>query len=647
MRRPLLALLLCLVPALAAAPAHAADAATSAAALQRLQDQGVRDIVVRRDPGLSARRRAALRADAGATHVRGSTLPDVELLRVPPGRLAAAVATLSADPDVRWAAPNAPVRAQTTDPGWSQLWGLENTGQPIANVRGTADADIDAPEAWTLTRGAGQTVAVVDTGASSWHPDLQGAYWTNPGESGAGRESNGKDDDGDGYVDDVHGWDFVGHDADPADGNGHGTHVAGTIAARADNGVGVAGVAPQATVLPLRVLGDDGTGTDLDVAEAFDLAGRLGVPVVNASLGSAGRSRAQEQAIAAHPRTLYVVSAGNGGDDQVGDDIDATPTYPCASTADNVLCVGATDQDDARTAFSNFGRHGVDLFAPGQMIASTWHRDAELCPGSDDCYAYSSGTSMAAPHVAGVAALVRSAAPGISAAKLKAALMDTGDARPALAAISVSGRRVNADAAVHAVLAPGGDADGDGVPDAADDCPTTPNPDQADADGDGIGDACDPTPGGDVSPPPAPEPPVATPPVADPAPAPPTTPVGAPASPVAPPAPPAGSAIATPRAPVLSWVRLSRGRLTRRHPLTLTFLLDRAATVRLTVQRKAGSRYRTAATVTVKARAGANAVVLRTRVGGRTLPAGRYRVRAVAGSGALVSAAAPVAFAAR
>src|SRR5262249_6050139 len=146
---------------------------------------------------------------------------------------------------------------------------------------------------------------------------------------------------------------------------GHGTHVTGTIAALADNGIGVAGVAPGARVMPLRALDADGSGSDSTIAEAFDYAGDMGVRIVNAALGGVGPSQPLTDAMAAHPNTLYVVAAGNSNLNT-----DAIAFAPCTSPAANVICVGASTNRDARASFSNYGKTTVDVFAPGQMIDS-------------------------------------------------------------------------------------------------------------------------------------------------------------------------------------------------------------------------------------------------------------------------------------
>src|SRR4051812_10592027 len=428
---PLLAAVLALFAALLAAAAPAARA-----------DDTV-ELVVRRDAGLTPAERLDVRADAGVRFDRRLRLPDAELVTVPAADAAAALQALRDDPDVRWAQRNGEVRAAaagTADPYFPYQYALRNTGQPVNGVAGTADADMDVVEAWARSTGTGVTVGVVDSGADLGHADLAGQLARNAGETGAGREANGLDDDGDGLVDDWQGWDFVQGDNAPDDGDGHGTHVAGTIAAANGNGAGVSGVAPDARVLVLRALDDTGAGTWADVADAFDLAGDLGIPIVNASLGASGSSQAITDVILAHPGTLYVVAAGNAGADI---EPASTTYFPCEVPAANVVCVGASDQADARAGFSNVGATAVDLFAPGRSIVATVPTGA---------YAYMSGTSMAAPDVAGVAALVKAAVPSIGTAALKAAVLAGAEPKPGLAGLAAHGR-ANAVGALDAAAA--------------------------------------------------------------------------------------------------------------------------------------------------------------------------------------------------
>jgi len=379
------------------------------------------EIVVMRDGGLTR----AERADAGVSAERDLPLAGVEVVSAQDDR-AEAIAALRADPDVEWAEPNRE-RRLAGEPLAGLLWGLSNTGQSVWWRRGAPDADIDAPQAWAVSRGAGVTVAVADTGADAGHPELAGRV--------------------------VPGYDFVDDDADPHDAHGHGTHVAGTIAA-GENGAGVIGVAPQALVMPLRVLDGAGGGNSADVAAAFAYAGDRGVRVVNASLGASYPSLVERRAIHDHPGTLYVVAAGNGGPDGIGDDNDGvTREYPCAHDEPNLVCVGATDSTDARAAFSNYGVTTVDLFAPGQDIVSTWARGRPTVLnesfGTGDGYEIMRGTSMASPHAAGAAALAAAVQPGWSGAQLKSALLDGADRLAGLAGVSVTGGRLNAAASVR------------------------------------------------------------------------------------------------------------------------------------------------------------------------------------------------------
>jgi subtilisin family serine protease len=386
--------------------------------------------------GTGSRGRAEAVRDAGAAPASPPPAPGVARLRVDEGTsTAAAMAVLEDDPAVAWVQPNRyrlPTAAPN-DPWFPELWGLQNRGQLVNGTVGLPGADADVVAAWDLVvGGADPLVAVVDTGIAVDHPDLAGAIATNPGESGGGRESNGVDDDGNGFVDDWRGWDFADHDNDAADTNGHGTLVAGTIAARVGNGAGVAGVSGGARVLPLRVVGQAGA-TDADIAAAFTYAARLGADVVNASLGGPGNSPVIDAAIAAAPHTLFVFPAGNAAKDN-----DVAPDYPCATDEPNAVCVAATDQNDLPAGFSSWGAKSVDLAAPGVNLLSTGLNDA----GGPD-YRLASGTSISAPYVAGATALMLRADATLTPTELRNALLLGAEPLPALAGTSVTGARLN------------------------------------------------------------------------------------------------------------------------------------------------------------------------------------------------------------
>lgn len=269
---------------------------------------------------------------------------------------------------------------------------------------------VDLPGAWEMSHGQGVVVAVIDTGTKLDHPDLAPNIWVNYGEV----PGNGVDDDGNGYVDDVHGVDLTSTRAaqDLSDGNGHGTHVAGIIAAAAD-GRGVVGVAPKARIMTVRVLDAQGRGTMSGVAEGIRYAARNGARIINLSLGGDQPDPRVQEAIAeaAAANVLVICSAGN-----VSRDIDAVPSYPVSVPSTNLLGVAATSPTDGRNlaGFSNFGRFTVGLAAPGEMVLSTSNTGG---------YEYKSGTSMAAPHVTGIAALMVAVRPDLPVADLRAALL--------------------------------------------------------------------------------------------------------------------------------------------------------------------------------------------------------------------------------
>ena len=334
--------------------------------------------------------------------------------------------------------------ALTEDPYQGYQWALENNGSNLNGVSGapaqTPDADIDAADAWPHATGSGVVVAVIDSGVDFSHPDLTNSQWTNPGELCG----NGVDDDANGYVDDCHGWDFGYEDSTPFNpgANAHGTHVAGIIAAESGNGVGVSGVAPDATIMDLNVGTLTANGqpsiTSSALARAIRYAADNGADIINLSLGTPpGTPRSAlsivESAIV-HAGSQGVLVAVAAGNDSVS--LDATKVWPASYDYPHVLTVAATAPDETLASFSNYGSV-VDIAAPGHVILST-------APAANGSYVFMSGTSQATPVVAGVAALRLQSDPSITPTELIAALRDTSDRHQSYTAYVPTGARVNA-----------------------------------------------------------------------------------------------------------------------------------------------------------------------------------------------------------
>jgi hypothetical protein len=319
------------------------------------------------------------------------------------------------------------------DPSFTQLWGLHNTGQ----TGGTPDADIDAPEAWDITTGSPSVVVfVVDTGVDYNHPDLNANLWRNPGEI----PSNGIDDDGNGYVDDVYGIDTYYNDTDPFDGDGHGTHVSGTIGAIGNNNVGVVGVNWSVKIGHCKFLSDSGSGTTAGAISCLQYILNLkqtGNPAndiiaTNNSWGGGGFSQALHDAIKAHMNAgiLFIAAAGNAGANN-----DTALFLPASYYLPNMIAVAASNHTDAKAGFSNYGRRTVHVGAPGQDILST-------VPGNS--YDTFSGTSMATPHVTGLAALIKAQFPSFTWYQIRNRILATGDVTTGMQNVTISDRRINA-----------------------------------------------------------------------------------------------------------------------------------------------------------------------------------------------------------
>jgi subtilisin family serine protease len=350
-------------------------------------------------------------AALGLAPATGAAAPATRTVRAPDGL----VARTARAPKTARAA-----QVGAADPRAADQWSLDG------------DAPMGAESAWRQTTGADDvTIAIIDSGIDLGHPDLAPNLWTNAGEV----PGNGIDDDHNGYVDDVHGYDFVDGDGTPQDLNGHGTHVAGIVAARGGNGIGVAGVAWHARLMPLRVLDADARGTTTAVARALHYAVDNGARIVNLSLaGPAGTPDLRDAVDYAQAHgVLVVVAAGNDGAD-----LASSPTYPTSYPQDDVLGVAATNESGGLSAVSDYGP-GADLAAPGEQILST-----ALGGG----YEWRTGTSMAAPHVAGALVLLAAARPDLDAAGLRGALL--GATRRT--GLPVETGALDAGAALHAVI---------------------------------------------------------------------------------------------------------------------------------------------------------------------------------------------------
>jgi subtilisin family serine protease len=412
------------------------DPSTGEEAVENRIESVADHILVQLRPGMGEDRLEDLNRRFGAQVLRPLKAQGLYLVQLPRYDVDAvpdAVRAYTAEADlIAFAEPDAIAHAAETipnDPEFGQLYGLYNTGQSD----GTADADIDATEAWDLTVGGPVVVGVIDTGVQINHVDLSANIWVNPGEIPGDKVDN----DNNGYVDDVNGWDFLNEDGDPWDDNSHGTHVSGTIAGVGNNGVGVVGVAWTAQIMALKFLGAGGSGPVSDAVDALAYAVMMrnahgvNIRLTSNSWGSGSPSQSLDNMIrqSGEAGMLFIAAAGNDGRDT-----DAYPHYPSASTNANLISVAATDRNDKRASFSNYGAVSVDLGAPGSSIYST-------VPVNE--YGTKSGTSMATPHVAGAAALVWSLSPEIGYEEVRDVLFLGTDPIPALAGITVTGGRLN------------------------------------------------------------------------------------------------------------------------------------------------------------------------------------------------------------
>lgn len=376
------------------------------------------EVLVRFRNNASASRRDAAIRSVGGTVIRDFESVGVHHLRVPRGRsLDSIVASLEGNPDIAAAQPNyerTAVAVTPNDQFFSLLWGLTK---------------IQMPDAWTYSTGSNAiVVADIDSGVRYAHPDLTANMWMNPGEI----PGNHKDDDGNGYVDDVYGIDAYNHDSNPLDDNGHGTHTSGTIGAVGNNTIGVVGVNWNVKILACKFLNAAGSGSDAGAIECLNYVTWLrnhGINIRVTSNSWGGERGAGPEPIllkaafdaAGNAGIINIVAAGNGDPvTGIGFDIDTRKFDPASLDSPSIVAVAASDKDDDPAVFSNFGVVSVDLAAPGVMIGSTY-----WSPSLGNSYVYADGTSMATPHVAGVAALLAAITPGATVSGLRSLLLNS------------------------------------------------------------------------------------------------------------------------------------------------------------------------------------------------------------------------------
>jgi serine protease len=405
------------------------------------------EVLVKFRPGTPQYVRNQIHRGAGATVLqRFARDKQLVRVRVPRGvNLDSVIAYYSTRADVQYAQKNLIyhiVQTVPTDPRFAEQWAWKNT---LTNVNPLAD--VRATLAWDKSHGRfSVVVADIDTGVDYTHPDLALNIWTNPGEAGT-LCSNGIDDDGDGFVDDCRGWNVYANTNDPMDDNGHGTHTSGTIGARTNNALGVAGANWDVQIMPLKFTDATGAGTTAGAIEALQYAVAHGATISNNSWGTTGFDPLLLDAIkqAGEAGHLFITAAGNDGTDN-----DFTPFYPCDFTKGdpvnnpdpptNIICVAATNAYDDLASWSNYGSDTVHLGAPGEGILSTYPNQG---------YEFLDGTSQATPHVTGAAALLKGCKASLTSATIKDILLKTARSDSDLNGKTVTGGVVDYEAALN------------------------------------------------------------------------------------------------------------------------------------------------------------------------------------------------------
>jgi subtilisin family serine protease len=440
---PRSALALALVVTATAGPAQRADHLNPPAApLAARADR----ILVKPKPGADL---TSLHTLLGVRVLRRfADIGNLRVLQLPEGKSAAEIiARCQQSGLVEYAEPDFIVQA-LLEPNdfrfWDgSLWSLRNTGI----YGGVPGADIDGPLGWDTQNSASNViVAVMDTGVRFTHEDLAANMWINSGESGRNAQgfdisTNGVDDDADGFIDDLHGINAILGTGVPLDDYGHGTHVAGIIGGVGDNSVGIVGVCWHVQIMACKFLDNTGHGSVSDAITCIDYARRKGAKIINSSWGDyAYNSSALQDAIrsARDAGVIFVAACGNDGSNN-----DQSPLYPASFRLDNIIAVAATTRTDSLATFSNYGPTNVHLAAPGDPIFSCWGP-------SNSAYQYFNGTSMAAPHVAGVCALVWAHYPTDNYQQVIHRVLSGAEPLPGLAGKCVTGGRLNLAGALAA-----------------------------------------------------------------------------------------------------------------------------------------------------------------------------------------------------
>ncbi|MGL1934531.1 MAG: S8 family serine peptidase [Fibrobacterales bacterium] len=377
----------------------------------------------------------AVSPETGLTATKPHALFLVSLESQDSDAVIAKIEELKSNSDVIYAEPNyvRTLQGVPDDASFSSLYGMHNIGQS----GGTVDADIDAVEAWDVhTGGKNVVLGLIDTGIDYLHPDLADNIWVNTAEQNG---TPGVDDDGNGYVDDIYGYDFINNDGDPMDDHYHGTHCAGTIGGVGNNGVGVAGVAWNASMAALKIFNSSGATSDAAILNAVDYSNVMGMKITSNSWGGGPYSQSLYDLIQVGETLghLFIAAAGNSSSNN-----DVSDSYPSGYDLDNIIAVAATDRNDGKASFSSYGATTVDLGAPGV--------DTYSCePGGG--YQNLSGTSMATPHVSGAALLLWTYNPSLSAMDVKNALLSTVDVVPSMTGVVLSNGRLNVNNALASI----------------------------------------------------------------------------------------------------------------------------------------------------------------------------------------------------